>query len=91
MSSVCGRLKLTAADGKSYLSDVIDLILKKKISMVIDWSKIEKKEYLEAMEKSPIDINPIWNLLLNALTLNINGRETFMKGIDYSYYYEEIE
>ena len=69
----------------------LDLILKKRISMVIDWSKIGKKEYLEAMEKSPIDINPIRNLLLNALTSNINDRETFMKGIDYSYYYEEIE
>ena len=57
----------------------------------VDWSKISKKDYMDAMKQSPINSNPLKNLLKNALTNKINDRETFMKGIDYSYYYEEDE
>ena len=67
----------------------LDLLLKERISKCIDWSKIEKKDYLEAMVASPVDPNPIFKLLNNALTDDINSRELFLKGIDYSYYYEE--
>ena len=67
----------------------LDLILKKNLKKCIDWSKINKKEYLSAMEESSIDSNHIKKLLKNALTDKINDREMFMKGIDYSYYYEE--
>ncbi len=66
----------------------LDQILKKNIKMCIDWSKINKKEYMLAMENSPSDITDIYNLISNALTNKIDDRETFMKGIDYSYYYE---
>ena len=66
----------------------IDLILKKSLSRCVDWSRIDKKEYLHAMEKSPVDESPILHLIANALTDRINDREVFMKGIDYSYYYE---
>ncbi len=59
--------------------------------MCVDWSKINKKGYLSAMEESSIDSSHIQQLLENALTDKINDRETFMKGIDYSYYYEEAE
>lgn len=69
----------------------LDLILKKNLKKVIDWSKIEKNDYLEAMKKSPFDSNQLENLLFNALTDEIDSREVFMKGIDYSYYYEEVE
>ena len=69
----------------------LDLILSKKIGKVIDWSLIDKKDYLDAMELSPLNITPIRTLLFNALTSKVNDRETFMKGIDYSYYYEEVE
>lgn len=69
----------------------LDLMLKKNIGKVIDWSKIDKKEYLDAMEKSPNDSSLINKLLYNALTDKINDREIFLKGIDYSYYYEEID
>ncbi len=69
----------------------LDLILKKNLKKVIDWSKIDKNDYLLAMEKSPFDIKFISDLLVNALTSNIDDREIFMKGIDYSYYYEEID
>jgi len=55
----------------------------------VDWSKISKRDYMDAMKQSPINSNPLKNLLKNALTDKINDRETFMKGIDYSYYYEE--
>ena len=55
----------------------------------MDWSKINKNDYLQAMEKSPVDDSEIRNLLRNALTDKINDREMFMKGIDYSYYYEQ--
>ena len=67
----------------------LDLLLKERIAKCIDWSNIEKKDYLEAMVASPIDPNPIFKLLDKALTDDINNRELFLKGIDYSYYYEE--
>jgi cell filamentation protein len=57
----------------------------------VDWSKINKNDYLQAMEKSPVDDSEIRVLLRNALTDKINDREMFMKGIDYSYYYETEE
>ena len=69
----------------------LDLLLKNRIQKCIDWSKIEKVDYLDAMKKSPTNSRPIFNLLYKALTDNINDREVFMKGIDYSYYYEEEE
>lgn len=69
----------------------LDLMLKKNIGKVVDWSKIDKKDYLDAMEKSPTDSSIINKLLFNALTDKINDREIFLKGIDYSYYYEEID
>lgn len=69
----------------------LDLMLKKNLKMCVDWSKINKKDYLSAMEESSIDSSHIKQLLENALTDKINDRETFMKGIDYSYYYEEAE
>lgn len=69
----------------------LDLILKKHLKKCIDWSLINKKEYLSAMEKSVIDSSEIKKLLKKALTDKINDREMFMKGIDYSYYYEEID
>jgi cell filamentation protein len=69
----------------------LDLILKKRLKNCVDWSKISKKDYMEAMRQSPINSNAIKNLLRNALTDKINDRETFMRGIDYSYYYEDHE
>jgi cell filamentation protein len=67
----------------------LDLILKKRLKRCVDWSKIAKNDYLNAMIKSAINSATIKNLLKNALTDEINSREMFMKGIDYSYYYEE--
>lgn len=69
----------------------LDLIFKKNLSMVIDWSKIKKEEYLNAMRISVYSDKQIKALLKSALTSDINSRELFMKGIDYSYYYEEVE
>ena len=69
----------------------LDLILKKNLKKCVDWSKINKKDYLSAMEESSVDSSRIKHLLENALTDKINDREMFMKGIDYSYYYEEAE
>jgi cell filamentation protein len=69
----------------------LDLILKKRLGQCVDWSKIDKKDYLSAMEKSPIDSKPIEALIVAALTDQIHDRAIFMKGIDYSYYYEEID
>ena len=69
----------------------LDLLLKERIHKCIDWSKIEKNDYLSAMQESPINPKPIFELLNNALTEDISNREIFMKGIDYSYYYEEEE
>lgn len=67
----------------------LDGILKKNLAKCIDWSQIDKTEYLEAMRKSVSNANKIFELLKNALTDKIEDREIFMKGIDYSYYYEE--
>ena len=69
----------------------LDLILKKNLSLCVDWSKIDKKDYLTAMEKSPVDDSLIYGLIEKALTDKINDREIFIKGIDYSYYYESEE
>ena len=66
----------------------LDMILKKEINKVIDWSKVDKEEYLLAMERSPIKDTEIKVLLENALTDRINDREVYMKGIDVSYQYE---
>ena len=65
-----------------------DCILKKELEMVVDWSKVDKEDYLLAMERSPIRDIEIKYILKNALTDRINDREMFMKGIDHSYYYE---
>ncbi len=67
----------------------LDLIFKKNLKRCVDWSRIDKNEYLEAMRRSIVDSEPIKRLLKDALTDKINDRETFMKGIDYSYYYEQ--
>lgn len=67
----------------------LDLILKKRLKKCVDWSKISKRDYMNAMMLSPTDSKVLKNLLKNALTNKINDREMFMKGIDYSYYYEE--
>ncbi|MBP5718385.1 MAG: Fic family protein [Abditibacteriota bacterium] len=69
----------------------LDLILKKNLAKCVDWSKIDKQAYLSAMKESPYDNTPIIDLIENALTDEINDREVFMKGIDYSYYYESDE
>ena len=69
----------------------LDMIFKKRMKMCVDWSKINKKEYLDAMIASHTDSSRIRLLLKEALTNKINDRETFMKGIDYSYYYEQEE
>ena len=67
----------------------LDLIFKKQLKKCVDWSKIGKNDYLKAMAQSPVDSSEIKKLLKKALTNKINSREMFMKGIDYSYYYEE--
>ena len=69
----------------------LDLILKKNLAKCVDWSQIEKQEYLDAMKHSTIDSSEIKRLIKAALTDKINDREMFMKGIDYSYYYEQPE
>ncbi len=69
----------------------LDLILKKRLKKCVDWSKIGKTEYMNAMIKSATNSADIKHLLENALTDEINSREMFMKGIYYSYYYEENE
>lgn len=66
----------------------LDLILKKEICQVIDWSKVDKEDYLMAMERSPVRDIEIKHLLRTALTIDIHDREIYMKGIDHSYYYE---
>lgn len=66
----------------------LDMMLKKQIGQVADWSKIEKEDYLMAMERSPIKDIEIKYILKAALTDQINDREVYMKGIDHSYYYE---
>ena len=67
----------------------LDLIFKKRLKRCVDWSKIDKKAYLEAMHRSTTDASSIKALLQGALTDKIDDREIFMKGIDYSYYYEQ--
>lgn len=69
----------------------LDLLFKKHLLMCVDWSKINKKAYLNAMKKSVTDPTAIKTLLQSALTDKINDREMFMKGIDYSYYYEQAD
>lgn len=66
----------------------LDHILKNEIGKVVDWSKVDKEDYLLAMERSPIKDVEIKVLLIGALTDEINSREVYMKGIDHSYYYE---
>lgn len=66
----------------------LDHILKTEINQVVDWSKVDKEDYLLAMERSPIKDVEIKVLLKNALTDEIDSRENYMKGIDHSYYYE---
>ena len=66
----------------------LDLMLKKEIGYVVDWSKVDKEDYLLAMERSPIKDIEIKFLLKNALTDHIHDREIYGKGIDQSYYYE---
>jgi cell filamentation protein len=67
----------------------LDLILKKRLKKCVDWSKIGKNDYMNAMILSPTNSSKLKKLLQNALTNKIHSRELFMKGIDYSYYYEE--
>ena len=69
----------------------LDMILKKRLKLCVDWSKIDKQEYLDAMIASHTDSSLIRELLRGALTDRIDDREIFMKGIDYSYYYEQEE
>ncbi|MCQ2348255.1 MAG: Fic family protein [Paludibacteraceae bacterium] len=69
----------------------LDLIFKHSLKQCVDWSKVDKKAYLRAMHDSTTDAGPIKNLLRQAMTDRIDDREMFMKGIDYSYYYEQVE
>ena len=69
----------------------LDLLLKCRLMKCIDWSKIDKDDYLSAMKASPVDSKPIFDLLNGALSDDIDNRDIFMKGIDCSYYYEEEE
>ena len=69
----------------------LDLIFKKQLKVCVDWSRIDKKDYLDAMHRSTTNSTRIKNLLKQALTDRIDDREIFMKGIDYSYYYEQSE
>ena len=69
----------------------LDLIFKKRLGLCVDWSKIEKKQYLSAMRQSTTDATAIHALLKQAMTDRIDDREIFMKGIDYSYYYEQTD
>ncbi len=67
----------------------LDCMLKKEIGMVVDWSKVDKEDYLLAMERSPIKDVEIKHILKAALMDRVNDREMFVKGIDCSYYYED--
>ena len=69
----------------------LDLILKKNLKQCIDWVKIDKFDYLNAMERSPVNDLEIRELLRTALTDKIKDREVFMKGVEQSYYYEEVD
>jgi len=76
-------------DWFTYSDNSIDGQSKKRLQCCVDWSKIDKNDYLNAMVKSAIHSTELKSLLKQALTDKINDREIFMKGIDYSYYYEE--
>jgi cell filamentation protein len=67
----------------------LDLILKKRLKQCVDWSKIGKYDYMSAMVKSSVDSSILHGLLQNALTSEIDSRDMYLKGIDYSYYYEQ--
>ena len=67
----------------------LDLMFRRSMKKCVDWSKIDKNDYLNSMQKSVVDSTDIKRLLQSALTDKIHDRETFMKGIDYSYYYEQ--
>ena len=67
----------------------LDLIVKKRLERCVDWSNISKSDYMNAMIQSSVNSSTLKTVLKNALTDKINDREMFMKGIDYSYYYEE--
>ena len=69
----------------------LDLLFKARLKVCVDWSQIDKKDYLEAMRRSMTDSTPIKALLRGALTDKIDDRKLFMKGIDYSYYYEQTD
>ena len=79
-----GTLPRTPQEGETCYAGM----LKKELGMVVDWSRIDKEDYLLAMERSPVKDIEIKHLLKNALTDQVNNREVFMKGIDHSYYYE---
>ena len=66
----------------------LDLLLKAELNKVVDWSKVDKEDYLLAMERSPVRDIEIKHVLREALTEKVNDREIYMKGIDHSYYYE---
>lgn len=67
------------------------MLFKNRLGKCIDWFKMDKKEYFEAMNRSQYELDPIYQLLKNSLTEQINNREVFIKGIDYSYYFEGAE
>lgn len=69
----------------------LDLILRKNLGKCVDWAKVDKADYLSAMERSPINDLEIRELLRGALTDKVTDREVFMKGIEQSYYYEEVD
>ena len=69
----------------------LNLIFKKNLSQCVDWEKIDKRDYLNAMERSPVNALEIRELLRNALTSKVDDRDVFMKGIEQSYYYEESD
>ena len=94
------EFKLVGPDGKKRVADVmddngrstriwLDLMLKRSLKRCVDWSKMDKNDYLNAMRMSVSDDTEIRRLLKGALTDEIDSREMFMKGIDYSYYYEQ--
>ena len=68
----------------------LDLILKKNLKLCVDWSKVDKFQYLSAMERSPVNSLEIRHLLKEALTEDIDSRQVYMRGIQNSYYYEDL-
>ena len=98
--STTNQLKMQAKDGKMYKTDVLDnegiMLLARnfpnnKAADFLDWSLIDKNDYLAAITQSVVDSSRIKQLISNALTDEIEDREVFMKGIDYSYYYEQVD